>query len=145
MPLIPPVFDRTEFDVSYAITHRNDPEHLKGAQNYTDWNRLTQNIHYLADLLSSFGYSAIITCKNDWQKRDMPTMSEVANIRNNLEKLRKAFFMFRGSVNTPNLPLNTYQKINDAERILFEIDGAIAIMAKSFRPLNTFWVGADLI
>lgn len=116
---IDPIFDRTLADVEYARSHKNDPEQHKGAQGYTHWARLTGNIYYLADVLTSKGFSIKATSKNDWDIFTIPTQSDFEGIRNDIVKIREMFSNVTDIPEIPDLIYLHYEKINTLEKILF--------------------------
>lgn len=122
------IYDRTEEDVarvkeltekylSGTITESEKAEwhgDMKGALNLSDLNRVEGNLSVIAELLS-----LSITTKT-WSIGTIPRESDYQRICDNLQTLRNAI----PEVNTPevpNPPLNTYQKWNDIERIIFDI------------------------
>jgi len=115
---IQPIFDRTQADVEYAKTHRNSVE-LKGAQNALDWNRLTNNIHWLSQALSEIGYIIHVNCKLVWEKDVVDTRSEIVTIKEDLERLLT--FMIDLMRPVPELPFNTFAKINIIESYTFDL------------------------
>ena len=125
-----PIFDRTEQDVLKVITYDNigykyltDEQKaewdngLKGALNYTDINRIEGNIAYLFDI---FGVSNI-TVKTNWSYNDIVHISDFQRILNNIDSLRSLFEVFATTPATPNVPINTHQKVNDIEKILYDM------------------------
>lgn len=146
---IQPIFDRTQIDVDYAKKNRNNSEHLKGAQNYSDWERLTGNMYYLADNLNKQGYFVQIICRNIWNKpapsnpkiEDIPTYNEIKQIKDDIDKLRLAYYTMNSTPLTPDLPLNHFEKINDMEKILFDINKIFENMLISFNYCGEFYSG----
>ena len=125
-----PIFNRTEQDVLKVVTYDNigykyltDEQKaewdsgLKGALNYTDINRIEGNIAYLFDI---FGISDI-TVKTDWVHTDIVTLSDFQRILNNIDRLRSLFKVFETTPEIPSAPINTYQKVNDIEKILYDM------------------------
>lgn len=89
---------------------------LKGALNYTDLNRIEGNCGELSELLGME-----ITTKTGWTLQDIPTVQEFNRIRGNIELLKTSAYTPYNVPDTPEAPLNTYQKINDIEKILYDI------------------------
>ena len=122
--------------------------------NATDLNRVEKWCEYLADLLNSYSYPVNITVKTDWlmvldENEDrieelenvFPTEAEMERIRSNVNTLKTAFYSF---TNVPaNLDYMTYQKANDIEKILSEIDTLINNMVNVFRSSGTFFAGEE--
>jgi len=61
---ISPIFDRTQADIDFARENRNDAVLHKGAWNYTDRNRLVNNMHHIADILNIRGHSIVLKSRN---------------------------------------------------------------------------------
>lgn len=128
------IFDRTQADVDRAI-ELNDkynqgtltPEEkiewdnfLKGTYNYIDLNRIEEWCQYLANALTEYSYPVSITTKTDWtMEDDFPTQAQMNRIRGNIKALKDAYYSF---TNLPNANNMTYQKANQFEKILFEIN-----------------------
>lgn len=89
---------------------------LKGALNYTDLNRIEGNCKVLSELIGME-----ITTKTGWTLQDIPTVQEFNRIRDNIEILKTCAYTPYNVLDTPEAPLNTYQKINDIEKILYDI------------------------
>lgn len=119
------IYDRTQSDVDNKTT--------KGYHNYTDLNRIESACRYLANLLTSYGYTVSITTKTDWKISDMRYASEMERIRQNIGKIEDTYYSLP---TTPSLPstLNkiTWQKANDIEEILAHIDLLIKNMEQVF-------------
>lgn len=124
------IFDRTEQDVQKVreyreIGYRNLTDEqkkewddgLKGAWNCKDINRLENNIQFLADLFKIDG----LNTKTDWNYTDIASVQDIQRIVDNLNKLRDNVRIRGDTPQTPTLPINTYQKINDLEKILYDM------------------------
>lgn len=127
------IYDRTQADVEYALAHPNSELFLKGAYNYTDLNRIEQWCEYIAEQLNLYGYKVNITTNiefYDWDMEDFPTRETMKTIRDNVEKLKEAFIAF---TNVPDsLEKMTYEKANNLEKVLHELDILINNMIASF-------------
>lgn len=108
---------------------------LKGTLNYTDLNRIEGNCRVLAQL---FGME--MTTKTDWKLQDVPTKQDFNRIRQNVETLKGSKYTPSSVPDTPELPLNTYQKINDLEKILYHIHTAY-ISSRNGRRQLRFMLG----
>lgn len=100
------VYDRTQADVDRVYTLKNKiltgglaaltaeekAEYLtgmKGAYNYTDFNRLGEAITYLVEQMKKLDiHDSSIVPKVDWVMGDTPTQSQVRNLLSCLTKLR---------------------------------------------------------
>ena len=128
-----PIFDRSQSDIvklqdflsrGYKnLTADEKTEWLntnfKGALNISDLNRIEQNMIVLSGILG-----LTITVKT-WQETDIPTNTDFTRIRNNLALIREQAelvgLIYDLTPEVPNLPFNSYQKINDIEKIVFDI------------------------
>lgn len=128
-----PIFDRSQSDVvklqsfldrGYKnLTADEKTEWLntnfKGALNISDLNRIEQNMIVLSGILG-----LTITVKT-WQETDIPINTDFTRIRNNLSLIREQAesmgLIYDLTPEVPNLPFNHYQKINDIEKIIFDI------------------------
>ena len=79
------------------------------------------NIQYLANLLGVKG----LIVKTNWKMNDICRNSDFRRILDNLESIKDEFdLQFEYEVelpSIPDLPLNSYQKINDIETIIYTI------------------------
>ena len=107
MAWITPVFYRSLHDV-LAKTK-------KGYCNVTDLNRIEQNCSELATL---FGVEIEV---KEWSRTDFPTGSQMQRILSNIDALREKYYTLSSTPETPERPFNTWQKLNDAEKILFDM------------------------
>lgn len=125
------IFDRTQEDVTYALRNPSDATFLKGAYNYTDLNRIEEWCEYLVNILNSYyNYHVSIAIKKDWTMSDFPTSSEMERIRKNVNTLKQSYFSFTQI--PENLEYMTWQKANDIEKILYEIDKIFKHMENNF-------------
>ena len=90
---ITPITNRTRMDVEYARQHQDDLTNKNiGAWNYTDMNRICNNLKYAADYMYEQGflskpYSAQI--KLDWKETDIITYETLNTmIVNNINNLK---------------------------------------------------------
>ena len=79
---ITPITNRTYADVTYARQHQDDLENKNiGAWNYTDVNRISNNLKYVAEYMYEQGFLLepySFNLKLDWTEKDILT-SEVLN------------------------------------------------------------------
>ena len=121
-----PIYNRTLEDVAYANANRASPEPLKGARNYTDLNRISGNIAFVRDTLTSLGYTIpAMQSRDDWIKTDFPKESDIANLKADVAAIRATGIVSPQTPLTPDLPYTHYQKINDIEKIIFDIEAAL--------------------
>ena len=116
------IYDRTQLDITNLTS--------KGYYNYTDLNRIETWCEYLANILNHYSYFVDIKTKTNWTMLDLPKQSEMKRIRGNINTLKQAYFSFTQiPVNLENM---TWQKANDIEKILHEIDCILKWMENNF-------------
>lgn len=116
------IFDRTQQDIIDLTS--------KAYYNNTDLNRIEKWCEYLANILNEYSYPISITIKKDWQIFDLPTQSEIDRIRENINTLKQVYFSFTAV--PKSLDYMTWQKANDIEKILYEIDKILKHMENNF-------------
>ena len=102
----------------------------KGAYNSSDLERVDDAIQYLADLLSSYGYSVSVSPKTDWTIDDIPCVADVDAYLSDVEAIKAAFY---GTVPLPDsMNKLTVTGANNIEKLLLEIETYITKMAAAF-------------
>lgn len=89
---------------------------LKGCLNYTDVNRIESNCKEISDLIG-LG----LTTKTTWVNGEFIKVSDFERIINNVILIRNTNYIRSDTPQTPGLPLNRYDKINDIEKILINV------------------------
>ena len=102
------VYDRSAQDVLQMTK--------KGVLNADDINRIENNTGDIADKI------AVPVSVKSWQVGGLPRVSDYKRIRDNVERIRQGYGIRSDTPATPEQPLNTYQKWNDIERILFDVN-----------------------
>lgn len=125
------VFDRTQNDVDNLTD--------KGKYRCTDLNRVEQWCRYLADKLTVYSYPVSIETKTNWTMRDYVPPLEMERIRGNVAKIKQAYLSFTSV--PENLEYMTFEKANDIERILYEIETFIDNMVSIFYYSNEIYCG----
>lgn len=124
------VFDRTQADVDRAkelnnkyiagvITEEEKSEWdsgVKGALNVSDLNRIEANIHTLS------GHFACPVITRQWNSAEIPRSSDYLRIRDNIQSIKSAWFGLSQTPEVPEQPLNSFEKWNDIERILHDLN-----------------------
>ena len=152
------IIDRTQYDVDLI---KLDPQNnnTKGAYNFTDLNRLEEWCSYLQKKFNDNGYKLNLNLKlkyytyeelkkfkysdlkemlfielkhGNWGMTDIPTLSEINRIRDNIHTLTIV------KNNTMN-----YNQANILEQILFELDELFTLYEKSLRYCGTFYCGEE--
>lgn len=90
---ITPITNRTNADVEYARDHQNDLTNKNiGAWNYTDANRVCNNLKYAAEYMYEQGFLSqpySMQIKLDWKETDIMTYETLNSmIVNNINNLR---------------------------------------------------------
>lgn len=88
----------------------------KGVLNADDLNRIESNSNEIGDKI------AIPVTVKTWENGGLPRESDYLRIRNNVEAIRNGYGIKPSTPTTPTQPLNTYQKWNDIEKILFDVN-----------------------
>lgn len=60
---------------------------VKGALNYTDLNRIENNMLELKNMLIELGYTVVITTKTNWTRNDLIYQEDITRIMNNYTTL----------------------------------------------------------
>ena len=102
------VYDRSAQDVLQRTK--------KGVLNAEDINRIENNTGDIADKI------AVPVTVKSWSVGGLPRVSDYKRIRDNVERIRQGYGIRSDTPVTPEQPLNTYQKWNDIERILFDVN-----------------------
>ena len=123
MSWIKPIFNRNSNDVlkvqtydTIGFQYLSDEQKqewmggLKGALNFNDLNRIENNMEFLANLYEIEN----MNFKTNWSCIDIPSRLDFQRIVVNLKVLET-------TPKIPDLPLNSYQKINDLEKILYDL------------------------
>lgn len=125
---IEPVVDRKEEDIQHIreLLHLGmagmNPEQLaeymagmKGALNKTDLERVENNIQIMLDVLE------IEANSNVGNVPALPTEEYFEVLLSNVEAIRGAYCIHQTTPVTPSMPLNTWQKWNEVEQILYDV------------------------
>lgn len=105
---------------------------LIGALNVSDIERVEWN----SDVIASFFNKTIVSKR--WRMGDIPRESDYRRIRDNVAEIRGMFpANFETLPPVPEQPLNTYQKWNDIEKILYSIYTIYQAMLKNLNYCGT--------
>ena len=148
------IFDRTQNDVDTAVVLRREKVQTfqelseseiatleKGMLTINTLNRIETKQEELKNLFNDMGYWNTPIINKVWDFSGIFKGEEFDRILNNLEILRKAFFVYK---NTPDIPDNNYRKyqtINDVEKILHDLDVMINDVKSYYRECGTFESG----
>lgn len=146
------VYDRTQADVD----RRNDlaenglsgmteaelaewQSGMKGSYNATDLNRVGNALLYLQGELNGYGYAVTVNAKIDWTEADIPTIQQMQTYLNNVAAIRGVLDVFENTPQTPpTMNKLTFQRANDIEKILSDVQKAIDRVVAGFRLSNAF-------
>ena len=90
---------------------------MKGALNLSDMQRIQNNIQLLSDVLE------LNLTVSDVPEH--PNETFLTSVLNNAEIIRNAYMIHSYTPQTPSMPVNTYQKLNDIEKILGDVYGIL--------------------
>ena len=127
MAWIEPIYDRTEQDVLHVkrliediksgiATPQEIVEYstdLKGAINTSDLQRILGNIEYVADMLD-------VTIQTQTVP-EIPRVSWYSTLLSNLTSVLNKYIKYSDTPDIPTQPINTYEKWNTIEKILWDI------------------------
>lgn len=142
---IQPIYDRTRADVDLI---KLDPtnENNKGAYNYTDLNRIENNCEYVMNLINNSDYFSNkinITVKKNWNVFDIPQITEINRIRNNIITLINGMNLGNEYEKIEFSNTMDYIKANILEKDLYLIKLIIETYEKKLRYVNTFFCGEN--
>ena len=122
------VYDRTQEDVNEVVrlekvgwAGMTEDERaawkkgMKGALNLSDIKRIENDCYILAQLLNV----SIVTHRENLPR--FPTGSYFKALLDNVATLRAVGYRYQTTPEVPEQPINTYQKVNDIEKILSDI------------------------
>ena len=142
---VDPVIDRSQADVEFANANRDSSLPLKGARNHTDLNRIGGNLRHVRDLLIGLGHSVPeMTSRDNWTMTDIPRESDIDKIRADVAVVRAAEVTLSTTPTVPTLPLTHYQKLNDIERILLDINELAQKITNTSYRVGEIYVGEKI-
>ena len=94
---------------------------MKGAYNYTDFNRVESAVAEIASILGVY-----VDTVTTWSAANIPTEADTIRYLSNVRRLKT---VCQGLAGTPNAPESmrgfTYKEANDIEKILTDIETVI--------------------
>lgn len=134
------------FDFSTLVTDRLqsdvDERNAKGTYNAADLNRVTVALEFLDRELSSVGYITGYerVKETDWTESDIPTASQMDKYLENARKIRSAIKVMESTPNVPKtMAFLTFQKANDIEKILLDVESLINSMRRVYMRAGTIF------
>lgn len=140
MPEISFVYDRTPEDVETAryllekistegyssltdIEKEIFASDLKGCRNASDLNRISNAVNIISEIMHDGGMIDFeFNLKDDWTETDIPSKLDIETILGDISALRGFVEGYSHNIPmVPNNPINTIEKMNDIERILYEV------------------------
>lgn len=95
---------------------------LRGAYNYTDFNRVEGAVEYVANRLTEAGYVFRPVTKLDWKMTDLPTNEDMQRYFGNVAQLRN---ILQVPPSTPRAPTTkakfTHEGANNLEQIISDV------------------------
>ena len=96
---------------------------MKGAYNYTDFNRVEEAVAYVSGRLMEYGYLSYQPIIHYWSGEDIPTKNDLMRYFDNIATLRSAISVWASTPAAPGgISEFDIQKANDLEQILMDID-----------------------
>ena len=147
------IFDRTQNDVDTAIILRREKVQKfqalteseiatleKGTLTINTLNRIETKQEELKNLFNDMGYWNTPITNKTWNENDIFNVDEFQRILDNTNVLRRAFFVYKATPNTP--PISYYwDDINSLEKILNDLDVMINDVKSHYRECGTFESG----
>ena len=147
------ITNRTQYDVYTAILIRNtkvkkfealtesDINYLeRGTITINTLNRIESKQEELKNLFNDIGYWNTHIKNKVWGENDIFNVDEFQRILDNTNALRRAFFVYKATPNTP--PISYYwDDINSLEKILYDLDVMINDVKSRYKRCGTFRCG----
>lgn len=137
------ITDRTEIDLINNT--------YKAFLNYTDMNRIEENMQELFNIMRSMGYYATVDTKTDWKNykettdiENIPTISHMRRIIRNLRSLKLNFLCYATTPEHLNTMENlTIYQLNDMEKILMDLYNMSLDIQDNYRECGIYECGED--
>ena len=150
------IFDRTQNDVDTAIRLRREKvqnfqeltdEEIatleKGTMTVNTINRIDDKQKELKNLFNAMGYwDTPIVTYSEWKNTHIFRETNFQDLVNNTNILRKAFFVYKDTPNTPPVSYH-YNDINALEKILYDLNVMINDVKSHYRECGTFECGEE--
>ena len=147
------IFDRTQNDVSTAISLRNEKVQKfqdlteseiatleKGTMTINTLNRIENKQAELKALFNEMGYWNTPITNKVWGVTQIFNKDEFERIINNTNILRDAFFVYNDTPKTPPVSYH-FEDINSLEKILYDLDVMINDVKSRYKRCGTFRCG----
>ena len=118
--------------------------------NYADINRETENLEYLVDEFNDLGFNLVLTkpTKSDYTNTDFPYVTDINNLRNNINQLLESTYPSVSNViniNPDMIQEFNYSRANELETTLKALYDVIQLVVLSFKYSGTFSSGQEVI
>ena len=147
----PPIYYRTQADVDYArdildagyknLTGEQKAEFLRGLRgcfNFPDIYRIWQDCMYLGILLN-----VMIIPAGTWGTNAPAKLSDYIAMCRNVTRLRNAYITHSDTPPPPNVPINSWQKVNTIEKILWDIHSIFFANYRAIQYTGNLYAGED--
>lgn len=125
--------------INNLITDRTGP----GPYDWRDFNRVGTFVAEVVDVLSKAGYKADVVTKTDWTRQSIQTRQDMAQYIANIQTLRNILAFHPETPAAPDtIRFLTYQKANDIERILLELEIQLESMMRVYPKAAMPWAYA---
>lgn len=149
------IFDRTQNDVDTAIRLRKEKVQTfqelteneiaileKGMFTLNTLNRIEEKQEDLKGIFNDMGYWNVLITNKTWDNTQIFDENEFQRIIDNTNVLRRAFFIYKDTPNTPPISYH-YNDINALEKILYDLDVMINDVKSHYRECGTFECGEE--
>ena len=147
------IFDRTQEDIDTAIRLRREKVQTfqelteseiatleKGTLTINTLNRIETKQEELKNLFNDMGYWNTPISNKEWSENDIFNVDEFQRILDNTNVLRRAFFVYKDTPNTPSISYY-WDDINALEKILYDLDVMISNVKADYRYCGEFECG----
>lgn len=150
------IYNRTEADVENAKKIRTEkvqtfaeltPKDIeileRGSLTINTLNRIEEKQEELKNLFEEDFYFVDEIANKHWDYTDYFKQSDFDRILYNLERLVKAYLTYTSTPDIPDGNYRKYQTINDAEKILFDLDLMINDVKSHYRECGIAECGEE--
>lgn len=148
------IYNRTQIDVDNAVEIRAnkvqtfqpltdaDIEVLeRGMLTINTLNRIESKQRELKALFDTNFYFVDKIENKEWDRDDLFYQSDFDRLKYNLEMLRKAYFVFAKTPDIPARDFFHFQRLNDFEKNLFDLEKMLSDIASQYRECGDFECG----
>lgn len=130
------IFDRTVEDIQKLTD--------KAYIDYKDLNRVEMAIKWVSHILNRYGYRNTVKTKA-WKINDWRTEADMRRLKDNLEEIRRVFFIPEDSPMIPErITYTSIYQANAIEKIIYDVGRIVENMSPGQRRLG-FRLGTPVI